>query len=316
VAERLRRPYADFEPGVRKQATLPVGAISLGLAGTAPGMVIDTPGGAAVVLPGPPAELQRLWPRALETTPVRRVLERARPAGRRVLRFYGASESAVAKALADAGGDGGGVEVTICAREFEIHVDLLVDPVAETRADEVERGLIEPLSGYLFARDERPVEAIVLDLCRARGWTLGTAESCTGGLVAARLTSVPGSSDAFSGAVVAYANAVKEAELGVSAATLADQGAVSAETAAEMATGVRKRLGVDVGVSVTGIAGPDGGSPEKPVGLVYLHAETPEGGRGLEFSFPADRETVRLRATVAALHLVRRLLSQDRDIRV
>jgi nicotinamide-nucleotide amidase len=279
-------------------------------------MVLDTARGAAVVLPGPPSELQRLWPRALETDAVRRILSRARPPGRRVLRFYGASESAVAKALADAGGDGGGVEATICAREFEIHVDLLVEPGAETRGEELERALVEPLAQYLFARDERTVEALVLDLCRARGWSLGTAESCTGGLVAARLTSVPGSSDVFAGSVVAYANAVKEAELGVARATLAQHGAVSAETAAEMTAGVRARLGVDVAVSVTGVAGPDGGTPEKPVGLVHLYAETPEAGHGIEFSFPADRATVRSRATVAALHLTRRLLSQDRDIRV
>jgi len=316
VAERLRRPYADFEPGVRKQATLPEGAISLGLAGTAPGMVLDTGSGAVVVLPGPPSELRRLWPRALETDPVRRVLARAQPPGRRVLRFYGASESAVAKALADAGGDGDGVEATICAREFEIHVDLLFGPGAEVRAETLEGALVEPLAQYLFARDERPVEAFVLDLCRARGWTLGTAESCTGGLVAARLTSVPGSSDVFQGAVVSYADAVKKAELAVSAATLAEHGAVSAETAAEMAAGIRARLGVDVGVAVTGIAGPDGGTPEKPVGLVYLHAETPEGGHGIELGFPADRDTIRSRSTVAALHLVRRLLTRNGDSRV
>ena len=142
VAERLNRPYADFEHGVRKQATLPADAISLGLAGTAPGMVLDTGHGAVVVLPGPPSELQRLWPNALETEPVRRVLSAARPPGRRVLRFYGASESAVAKALADAGGDGDGVEATICAREFEIHVDLLVDPGAEARGEELEQALV------------------------------------------------------------------------------------------------------------------------------------------------------------------------------
>jgi nicotinamide-nucleotide amidase len=313
IAERLHRPYADFEAGVRKQATLPVGAVSLGLAGTAPGIVLENGGGAVVVLPGPPAELRRLWPRALETVPVRRVLEQARRPGRRVLRFFGASESAVAKALADAGGDGDGVDATICAREFEIHVDLLVEPGSDERAAALERALAEPLSRYLFARDERPVEALVLDLCRARGWSLGTAESCTGGLVAARLTSVPGSSDVFTGGVVAYANAVKEEELGVPAALLAEHGAVSAEAAAAMAAGVRARLGVDVGVSVTGIAGPDGGTPAKPVGLVYLHAETPNESHGIEFSFPSDRDTIRMRAAVAALHLVRRLLSQERD---
>ena len=316
IAERLRRPYADFEPGVRKQATLPADAVSLGLAGTAPGMVLDTGAATVVVLPGPPSELQRLWPRALETDAVRRVLERARPPGRRVLRFYGASESAVAKALADAGGDGNGVEATICARDFEIHVDLLFEPGADGRAVALDRALVDPLDRYLFARDERPVEALVLDLCRARDWSLGTAESCTGGLVAGRLTSVPGSSEVFVGAVVAYADGVKEGELGVPAQTLAEHGAVSAQTAAAMAAGVRKRLGVDVGVAVTGIAGPGGGTPEKPVGLVYLHAETPDGSHGVEFNFPSDRDTIRARATAAALHLTRRLLSQGRDNQV
>jgi competence/damage-inducible protein CinA-like protein len=313
IAERLRRPYADFEAGVRKQAMLPEGAVSLGLVGTAPGFVLETGRAPVVVLPGPPAELQQLWPRALETEPLREVLERARQPSRRVLRFFGASESAVAKALAEAGGDGDGVLATICARDFEIHVDLLIDPGAEARGGEIEAGLTGPLEEYLFTRDERGVEELVLDLCRARGWTLATAESCTGGLVAARVTSVPGSSDTFLGSVVAYANDVKQAELGVAADLLAEHGAVSAEAAAAMALGVRERLRADVGISVTGIAGPDGGTPEKPVGLVFLHVVTPEASAGREFSFPGDRETIRTRATVGALHLTRRLLTQNHD---
>ena len=313
VAERLKRPYADFVPGVRKQATLPAGAISLGLAGTAPGMVLDTGSSVAIVLPGPPAELQRLWPRSLETEAVRRILARAKPPGRRVLRFFGASESAVARALADAGGDGEGVEATICARDFEIHVDLLVEPGAEARAEQIATGLRTPLERYLFAEEERPIEEIVLALCRERGLSLATAESCTGGLVAVRLTSVPGSSDVFRGSVVAYSNEVKADELGVPEELLRTYGAVSAQTAAAMATGVRERLAADVAISVTGVAGPDGGTSEKPVGLVFLHAETPEASRGIEFSYPADRESVRRRSAVAALHLARRLLSQTYD---
>jgi len=312
-AERLGRPYADFEAGVRKQATIPVGAIELGLAGTAPGLVLEAGECVAVVLPGPPPELQRLWPRALETDPVRRVLERARAPERRLLRFFGASESAVGKALADAGGDGDGVEATICARDFEIHVDLIVEPGAEARADELEGQLTAPLERQLFARDPRPIAAIVLELCRARGLTLVTAESCTGGMVAERLTSVPGSSDVFLGSIVAYANEVKEQHLGVPAEVLERHGAVSGETAAAMAAGARDRFGADVAVSVTGIAGPDGGSEEKPVGLVYLDAIGPEGSRGVDFVFPGDRDSIRRRAAVTALHLVRRLLTQSRD---
>jgi nicotinamide-nucleotide amidase len=309
----MGRPYVDFEPGVRKQATIPEGALSLGLAGTAPGLVLEAGECVVVVLPGPPAELQRLWAEAVEAEPVRRVLVRARPPQFRLLRFFGASESAIAKALADAGGDGDGVEVTICARDFEIHVDLFVQPGADRRADELSSRLVAPLERYLFSRDERPVEELVLDLCRERGVTLATAESCTGGMVAQRLTSVPGSSDVFLGAVVAYADEVKARELGVPEDVLERQGAVSAEAAAAMATGVRERLGADAAVAVTGIAGPGGGSAAKPVGLVYLHAEAPLGARSADFVFPGDREGVRRRAAVTALHLLRRLLAQSHD---
>ena len=311
IAERLRRPYAEFAEGVTKQATLPEGAASIGLAGTAPGVVLDAGSSVAVALPGPPPELRRLWQNALASEPVQRVLARVRAPERRVLRFFGASESAVARALAEAGGEAPGVEATICARDFEIHVDLFVEPGAEAAADALERDLAAPLERYLFARDERPVEAHVLDLCRARGLTLATAESCTGGLVGARLTSVPGSSDVFLGGIVAYANETKAALLGVPPALLAEHGAVSAETAEALAAGARRALGADVAVSVTGVAGPGGGSAEKPVGLVFLHAEGPDGGRGLRFEFPGDRDAVRRRAAAAALHLVRRLLSQN-----
>ncbi|MGN6431888.1 MAG: competence/damage-inducible protein A [Gaiellaceae bacterium] len=312
-AERLSRPYTDFAPGVRKQASLPEGARSLGLAGTAPGLVIEGAGTTVVVLPGPPPELQRLWRVALEDEAVRSVLVRAEPPERRTLRFYGVSESAVARALEDAGGDGDGVEVTVCARDFEIHVDLVIEAKGKRAADALSAAFRDWGGEFLFSEDGQTAAEIVLELCRARGLTLATAESATGGLVAARLTAIPGSSDVFLGGVVAYANDVKERELHVPADVLAAHGAVSAETAAAMATGVRERLTADVGVSDTGIAGPGGGTAEKPVGLVYLHASGPDGELATHFSVPADRETVRARAAVAALHLVRRLLSQSRD---
>ena len=312
VAKRLNRPYADFAAGVTKQATVPEGAVVIGIAGTAPGLVLDDGACVFVVLPGPPGELQRLWPAAVASEPVQRVLARTSPPGRRVLRFFGASESAVARALAEAGGDGDGVEATICARDFEIHVDLVVEPGAEERADVLAVAMREPLERYLFSEDERTVAEIVLSLCRERGLRLATAESCTGGLVAARLTDIPGASDAFAGGVVAYANDVKAGSLGVPEQLIAAHGAVSAEVAAAMAAGVRERLGVDVGIAVTGVAGPDGGTEAKPVGLVYLHVSAPWDERGDEFSFPGDRAAIRTRAAVGALHLARRLLTQSR----
>jgi len=311
-AKRMRRPYADFEPGVRKQATLPAGAICLGLAGTAPGLVVDAGSCVVVVLPGPPGELARLWPRALDTEPVRRVLARTQVLERQVLRLFGVSESAVAKALADAGGDGDGVELTICARDFEIHVDVLVEPGAGPRARDLVARLRAPLEQYVFSEEQRSIQEIVLELCRARRLSLATAESCTGGMVAARLTDVPGASDVFRGGVVAYANDVKERELGVPAALLATHGAVSAEAAAAMAAGVRASLGADVGIAVTGVAGPGGGTPEKPVGLVFFHVTGPDGEETSRFELPGEREWIRSRSTVAALHLTRRLLTRNR----
>jgi nicotinamide-nucleotide amidase len=314
VAERLRRPYADFAPGVTKQATRPAPATSIGLAGTAPGLVLRTPTGCVVViLPGPPGELRRLWGNALASEPVRELLERTRPPGRRVLRLHGVSESAVARALEESGGDGEGVEVTICARDFEIHVDFVVEPGAEARADALEAALAERLERWLFARDERRVEELVLALLRAQSLTLATAESCTGGMVAARLTGVPGSSESFVGGIVAYADDVKRSELGVSEQLLAEHGAVSAEVAAAMAEGARRRLGAGVAVAVTGVAGPGGATREKPVGRVHLHAAGPDGSLGRTLDLPGEREQVRARATVTALHLLRALLTGSRD---
>ena len=311
VAERLKRPYADFSDGVVKQATVPVPSTILGLAGTAPGLVVEAGGTPVVILPGPPAELQRLWPRALEAPEVRRVLDRGAPPLRRTLRFFGPGESQVAQAFQEAGGDGDGLEVTICARNFEIHVDLLAEPPAEPRLLALEAALGERLGRYLYSSDGRTVEELVLDRCRALGWSLATAASCTGGLLAAGLTAIPGSTDGVVGGIVAYANEVKVAELGVPADLIEEHGAVSTEVAEAMAHGARERLGVDAAVSVTGIAGPGGGTEEKPVGLVYFHVETPLASKGGSFNFPGDRDSIRRRSVVASLHLLRRLLEQS-----
>jgi nicotinamide-nucleotide amidase len=223
-----------------------------------------------------------------------------------VLRLYGVSESAVARALAEAGGEPEGVQATICAHAGEICVELFGE------GEELAESFRDALGASIFAEDDQPVEELALDLAREQGLSLAAAESCTGGLVAARLTSVPGSSDAFRGGVVAYDNDVKHAQLGVSEETLAAYGAVSAETAAAMALGARESLGADAAVSTTGIAGPGGGTPEKPVGLVYLHASGPGAELARELNLPGDREAVRRRATAAALHLLRELLTQIR----
>ena len=305
IAERLQRPYAEFEEGVRKQATVPEGGRAIGIAGTAPGLVVEAGGAVAVVLPGPPPELRRLWEAALEDGAVQRVLARAKAPEHRILRVYGTSESAVARALSEAGGEPEGVQATICAHDGEIWIELFGD------GEELTQTMRQALGPAVFAEDTRAVEEHVLDAARALGLSIATAESCTGGLVAAHLTSVPGASDVFRGGIVAYENDVKLAQLGVPEETLAGHGAVSAETAAAMATGARKSLGADVAVAVTGVAGPAGGTPEKPVGLVYLHVSAPGAEEGRELQFSGDREAIRRRATAAALHLLRSLLSRS-----
>jgi nicotinamide-nucleotide amidase len=308
VAERLGRPYGDFVVGVRKQASLPQGAVSLGLAGTAPALLLERDGRVVVALPGPPSELRRLWPRALESDAIRGLLARVEAPRQRILRFFGPSESAVARALEEAGGEGESLEVTVCAQDLEVRVDLLERPGGEQHAARLADALRARFAADLFAEDERPVAELVVERCRALGFTLATAESCTGGLVGARLTDVAGASDVYLGGVVAYANAVKEERLGVPAAVLERHGAVSAETAEAMADGARAALGADAAVAVTGIAGPDGGTPEKPVGLVYVGVVTPAARSTESFVFSGDREAVRTRATVLSLHALRRLL--------
>ncbi len=311
IAERLGMPYHDFEPGVKKQATLPKGAEALGLAGTAPGLILRAASTTVVVLPGPPGELRRLWPRAAEHPWVTEVAGRNPALTHRLLRFFGVSESAVARALEAAGGEDSGLEIGICAREFEIHVDIAAGDDARAQADRLEAELTETLARALFARDAEPIESIVHRLCLDGGLSIASAESCTGGMIGERLTRVPGASRAFLGGVVAYDNTVKRHSLGVSDALLETHGAVSAEVAQAMAQGVRDALGADVGIAVTGVAGPGGGTDEKPVGLVFLHVSTGDTERGRELQIPGDRDAIRARATAAGLHLVRRVLTQS-----
>jgi len=311
VAERLGRPYVELATGVRKQASLPDGAVSLGLAGTAPALILEHDGRVVVTLPGPPGELRRLWPSVLAAEPFRRAVARATPVEQRVLRFFGLPESLVAETIEAAGGEGDGLEVTVCARNLEIEVDLLVAPGGEERAGTLATALEERFPAELFARDGRTVAELVLERCRDLGLTLATAESCTGGLVATELTEISGSSDVFLGSVVAYANLVKAEELGVPEALLAEHGAVSAEVARAMADGARARLGADVAVAVTGVAGPGGGTAEKPVGLVYVAVAAPEASDVRELHLTGTRREIRERATAMSLHEVRRLLARS-----
>ena len=310
-AARSGTDPARYATGNRKQAHIPEGAQVLGLAGTAPGLVLALGEKRVVVLPGVPSELRRLFEDAPGHPLLAGLFAGAHERDRWVTRTYGISESRVADLFAEAGGDAPGIETSICARNYEIEIDVRADPQrADAAAALVER-LRALLGGHVFATDEQPLPAMVLELARRRGVRIATAESCTGGMVAAELTSVPGSSDVVAGGAVTYSDQLKIALLGVPEQLLARHGAVSAEVAEAMAAGARQRLGAEVAVAVTGIAGPGGGSDEKPVGLVHLHVASPWGGEGTRMQWPGGRADVRMRATVAALHMLREHLGTD-----
>ena len=305
IADRGGYARERFVAGNRKQAHILEGSSVLGIAGTAPALVADVGGVKLVVLPGVPSELRRLWELAPEHPRLAQVFGRAAPRWRQVLRTYGIGESHVGDLFASLGGDPAGVETSICARNYEIEIDIRAEGGAEPAGRQLAAGMRELLGEYLFAEDERPVAEIVLGLLAGRGWTLGAAESCTGGMVAQWVTAVPGSSQAFLGSLVTYSNEAKQELLGVPAQVLEQHGAVSAETAAAMAAGARRRLGADVAVGITGVAGPDGGSEAKPVGLVYVHLSSPAGEEPQELRLTGGRAGIRARAATAALHLVR-----------
>jgi nicotinamide-nucleotide amidase len=305
VADRYGYERGRFDAGNRKQAHIPEGAHVLGIAGTAPALVAAVGDARLVVLPGVPSELRRLWPLAPEHPALADLFARARPRRQWLIRTYGIGESHVADLFAEAGGDPEGVETSICARNFEIEIDIRAEAGSEANGAGMRERMTAALGDFVFAEDERPLPEIVLDLLRERGWKAATAESCTGGLVAGKLTDIAGSSDAFAGGAVVYSNELKMALLGVPADLLEAHGAVSPEVAEAMAQGARERLGADVAVSVTGVAGPGGGTPEKPVGLVYVHVASPVGGEGRRMEWPGDRAIVRARATAGVLQLLR-----------
>ncbi len=294
----------------RKQAMVPEGATPLDPVGTAPGLVVPAGERVVIVLPGPPRELQPMWPRALETEPVREILERATPLRGYTLRMFGVPESEIAKSLREIEADGvdvGAVEITTCLRRGEIEIDVRYRDDAATVAGAVQDGLAKRHERHLFSRDGETIDSQVAKLLKGR--RLALAESCSGGLMAARVTNLPGASDYFMGGVVAYTYEAKEELLGVDPALLQEKGAVSPEVAEAMALGALERFGADVAVSITGIAGPTGGTEEKPVGYVCFNARLADGTRiARDPVIPGGREDIRERSALVGMHLLRILL--------
>lgn len=303
---------------VRKQALVPDGAVVLTPVGTAPGLVVPGPEGRSVapvvVLPGPPGELQPMWAQAVTTPPVRAVLDGAEEIGQSEVRIWGPPEAELAGLLrehesAHGSLDDAGLEVTTCVRDGELEVVTRYRPPARPAYDALLAALRDGFGEQLYADDGRRVDDVLAELLLERGASIATAESCTAGLLAGRLADRPGSSAYLLGGFVTYANEVKTSELGVPESLLATVGAVSREVAEAMARGARERLGATVGVGVTGIAGPGGGSPDKPVGLVHVAVDVAGEIHHRELHLGGDRAAVRRRTVVAALHLVRTSLT-------
>lgn len=312
-SRRLRFDEEAVMAANRKQAMIPEGAIALDPVGTAPGLVVPAGERLVLVLPGPPRELRPMWPAALVTAPMRELLERATELHGYTLRMFGVPESEVAKSLRDLEAEGvalDAVEITTCLRRGEIEIDVRYRDGGRPAADAVREGLAERHPRHLFSLDGETVDSQVARLLR--GHRLGLAESCSGGLLAARITGRPGASAYMAGGVVAYSDEVKAELLGVDPALIERHGSVSPEVAEAMALGALDRFGADVAVAITGIAGPDGGSEEKPVGYVCFDARL-AGGASIARDpvIPGSREDVRERATLVGMHLLRLLLRGD-----
>ncbi|MGH3796167.1 MAG: competence/damage-inducible protein A [Pseudonocardiaceae bacterium] len=295
----------------RKQAMVPRGAETLDPVGTAPGLVVPVEGGPTViVLPGPPRELQTMWPGALSTQPARAVLKRARPFEATRLRLFGLPESEIAATLRDVGAtlDLTPLEITTCLRRAELEVDIRHRPGAEA----VRTALVDQItarhSRYLFSTDGSSLDDQLAGLLQ--GHLAGFGESCTGGLLAARCTERPGSSDYVAGGVVAYSDTAKTGLLGVPAELITLYGAVSPQVARAMADGARDRFGADIGCGITGVAGPGGGTEAKPVGYVCICVTTGDGAvLARDPVLPGDRAEIRDRSVTLAMHLIRRVLA-------
>jgi nicotinamide-nucleotide amidase len=317
IRQRFARRALTMPEINRRQAMVPEGATVLPNAhGTAPGLYLEVGEHVVVLLPGPPRELEPMFDAVV------RDHLRARTAGTRVytriVRVFGRSESHTEEAVRPFYGPWASmalpIEVTILAARGAIDLHLTVNAPDETAAGEVlvpaVRQVVEAIGDDVYSDDGEAIEQVLARQVTTRGWRIGVAESCTGGLIAKRLTDFPGSSAFVEGGVVSYSNAMKTRLLGVPEALLAAHGAVSEPVAEAMADGIRARSSAEVGISVTGIAGPDGGTAAKPVGTVVFAVVTPDARVVRTRTYPSfGRELVRDVASHAALDMARRLIA-------
>lgn len=311
VLDRLRSRGRELTETNKKQAYLPEGSRVLANSwGTAPGFSMERDGTVYYFLPGVPREFQALMKEYVMPDLDVRYRDR-RPVRTKLVRTYGLPESEVARMLD--GVEVEGVRLGYRSHSPEIHLRLTAygdtDSEAELRMSEMTADILDRLGGYMFSAEGETLEEVVGGLLRERGMTLSTAESCTGGLIAHRITNVPGSSDYFLEGVISYSNEAKMQILGVPKEVLESHGAVSAPVVEAMARGVRALSGSDVGVAVSGIAGPAGGTEEKPVGTVFIGLDHVERGVSSgKFLFYGTRGQIKLATSEKALDMIRKIL--------
>lgn len=314
IEERFRRFRIGVMPASNvQQAMIPEGAEIIPNAhGSAPAIWLEDERGRWVaMLPGVPREMRGILQDELLPRLTHRAGGAAAILASRTLRTTGIGESALADRLAADAQAVEGIPLAYLPGWEGADLRLTVNAPAAQAAALLERAaqrLQHVVGEYLYGENDEDLAALVLGRCRAQARTIAVAESCTGGMLGARLTSVPGSSDVFLGGIIAYANAVKEQLLEVPAELIRSQGAVSEDVAGTMAVNVRARLGASIGIAITGIAGPGGGSPDKPVGLVWVAVAMQEAARTVGRVYVGDRDEIRRRATQAALDLTRRML--------
>jgi nicotinamide-nucleotide amidase len=319
ILDRLSRRWRRIDTDAlrvanRKQAMVPEGAEVIEPAGTAPGIVVPGSDGAVpavVVMPGPPRELHDMWPLAVATDSFRDATRGGTAYRQRMLRLFGIPESELAATLRDAQlriERFDELEITTCLRRGEVEAVIRSEPGADTASDALADLIAERHRSALFSTDGSSVDKQVAELLGGR--RAAVAESCTGGLMAARLTERPGSSAYVAGGLTVYSDAAKSDLLGVEPALIAEHGAVSPAVAGAMVAGALERLQGDVALAITGVAGPGGGSDAKPVGYVCWCASDARTGRTLsrDVQLPGDRAEVRDRSTTVGMHLLRRLL--------
>ena len=318
IARFARRWNLDpkaLEFANRKQAMVPAGAVALDPVGTAPGLVVPADGQVVVVLPGPPRELQESWRQAVQTEPFRAAVAGAPRYTQTMVRMFGVPESEIAETLRVADAEMGldGLEITTCLRRAELEIVIRSDEASDASAERLVEMMVARHGDSVFSTDGSSIDEQVAALLQGR--RLGVGESCTGGLLSARLTDRAGASAYFAGGVVAYSNEAKRELLGVPAELIEQHGAVSDQVAEALADGALERFHADTAIGLTGIAGPEGGTPDKPVGRVcFCVAADFDGDRERitrSIDLPGSRADIRDRSTAVALHLLRRLLRRE-----